>query len=128
MIRTFGAMSVADTVDDLVSGLVEIRTTFGTRDAADACAERLVTARLAACVQVDGPVSSTYFWQGSVERANEWRWSCKTTEEACEPCITAILATHDYETPQVVVVPCLASAPYAAWVVETVRPAPSGRS
>jgi periplasmic divalent cation tolerance protein len=107
----------------LESGLVEVRTTFGSREAAEACAERLVRDSLAACVQVDGPVTSTYVWQGRIERAEEWRCGCKTTEAAAAGCVAAILAGHAYETPQVVVVPVQATAAYAAWVRAAVRPA-----
>jgi periplasmic divalent cation tolerance protein len=106
----------------LVGGLVEIRTTFGSRDAALACAERLVRDRLAACVQVDGPIISTYSWRGAIERADEWRCVCKTTLAAREACVAAIQAGHPYEIPQVVAAPFEASPAYAAWVAESVRP------
>ena len=110
---------------DLVAGLVEIRTTFHTRDAALACAERLVRDRLAACVQIDGPITSTYWWQGAVERADEWRLVGKTTGAARGACIAAIVGGHAYETPQVVVVPIEASAAYAAWIAGAVRSGPA---
>ena len=100
----------------LERGLVEIRTTFGSRDAALACAERLVRARLAGCVQVDGSVVSTYAWQGAIERADEWRCTCKTTDAARDACVAAILADHPYDTPQIVAVPVEASPSYATWV------------
>lgn len=82
----------------------------------------LVESRLAACVQVEGPIMSTYSWEGAVERADEWRCVCKTTQAACEACVVAILAGHPYETPQVVAVSVEASPAYAAWVAETVCP------
>ena len=107
----------------LESGLVEVRTTFSSREAAEACAGRLVQDGLAACVQVDGPVTSTYAWQGRIERAEEWRCSCKTTEAAAAGCIAALLAGHDYQTPQVIVVPVQATPAYAAWVRAAVGPA-----
>lgn len=97
-------------------GLVEIRSTFASRAAAAACAERLVTSRLAACVQIDGPLASTYAWQGAVETAEEWRCTCKTTAARRDDCVAGILAVHDYETPQVTIVPLAATATYAAWV------------
>lgn len=115
------AMPEFEAAGSLVGGLVEIRTTFGSRDAALACSTRLVEARLAACVHVDGPITSTYSWKGTVERADEWRCTCKTTRALRESCVAAILAGHPYETPQVVVVLAEASAAYAAWVSETVR-------
>jgi len=105
----------------LRGGLVEIRTTFGSEAAATACAERLVRERVAACVQVDGPLRSTYHWQGNLTTSPEWRCTCKTTLEAREACITALLAAHEYDTPQVVAVPLEASPAYADWVCDNVR-------
>lgn len=105
----------------LEAGIVEIRTTFGSRPEASACAERLVAGRLAACVQVDGPVISTYCWQTAVETAEEWRCTCKTTLGRRDACIEAIVRHHPYETPQLTVVPVAASAAYAAWVRDSVE-------
>jgi len=101
--------------------LVEIRTTFGSRDAAAACGRRLVAARLAACVQLEGPIVSTYRWRDAIETADEWRCTCKTTAARREACVAAILAGHEYQTPQVTVVPVAATPAYAAWVRESVE-------
>ena len=104
----------------LEPGIVEIRTTFGSRDEAAACAERLVAGRLAACVQVEGPVVSTYRWRSAVETDEEWRCACKTTLARRDACVEAIVAGHRYETPQVTVAAREATAAYAAWVRESV--------
>jgi periplasmic divalent cation tolerance protein len=96
--------------------IVEIRTTFPSRAAAEACAERLVAERLAACVQVEGPVRSTYRWRDAVETAEEFRCTCKTARERAEDCMEAICASHDYETPELILALVSASAAYAAWV------------
>jgi periplasmic divalent cation tolerance protein len=101
--------------------VVEIRTTFAARDAAEACANRLVAGRLAACVQIDGPVRSTYRWQGAVETAEEWRWTCKTTPTRSAACIAAIVAEHPYANPEVLVRQAAATPAYAAWVRESVE-------
>lgn len=100
--------------------IVEIRTTFPDRAAADACAARLVRERLAACVQVDGPVASTYSWRGAVETAAEWRCTCKTTLGRAASCRAAIAAAHPYEVPEIVESQTVAAAAYAAWVRESV--------
>jgi periplasmic divalent cation tolerance protein len=104
-------------VADIVA---EIRTTFAARDAAEACANRLVAERLAACVQIDGPVHSTYRWQDGVETAVEWRCTCKTTSARTAACIAAIVAGHPYTTPEVLVRESMATPAYAAWVRESV--------
>jgi periplasmic divalent cation tolerance protein len=105
------------------SEIVAITTTFSGRDAAEACGRRLVAARLAACVQIEGPITSVYRWQGAVETAAEWRCVCKTAAEREEACVAAILAGHEYATPQLTVARLTGSAAYAAWVRECVAPA-----
>ncbi len=100
--------------------IVEIRTTFDSRAAADACADRIVAGRLAACVQVEGPVGSTYRWRGAVETAAEWRCTIKTTAAAADRCIEAILAAHPYENPELLVSHPLTTQRYAAWVRDSV--------
>lgn len=96
--------------------IVEIRTTFGGRAAAEACAGRLVEERLAACVQVDGPVRSVYRWRGGVETAEEFRCTCKTSVERAPACVAAIERGHDYETPEIILSRVTATAAYASWV------------
>ena len=105
----------------LEAGIVEIHTTFGSRQEAAACADRLVAGRLAACVHVDGPVASTYRWQAAIETAEEWRCSCKTTLGRRDACVEALVGGHPYQTPQVTVVPVAATAAYAAWVRDSVE-------
>lgn len=102
--------------------LTEIRTTFPTREAAEACAAALVADRVAACVQIDGPVQSTYRWQGGIERAAEFRCTCKTAPERANDCVAAIVRMHGYETPEIIVSSVVASPAYAAWVRSCVAP------
>lgn len=96
--------------------IVEVCTTCGSRDVAERIAERLVGERLAACVQVEGPVTSRYEWEGRLERAEEWRCTCKTTAAILPACLAALRRLHDYATPQIVVRSVRASAEYGGWV------------
>lgn len=102
--------------------IVEVRTTFSCREAADACAARLVAGRLAACVQIDGPVRSVYRWAGTVEAAEEFRCTAKTSPDRAAACAAGILAGHEYQLPELIVSVASASASYAAWVAESVGP------
>src|SRR5215212_1688119 len=54
-------------------------TTTDVRSDAERLARDLVERRLAACVQVLGPISSTYRWRGAIETADEWLCIIKTT-------------------------------------------------
>lgn len=101
--------------------VVEIRTTFSCRELAAACARHLVAERLAACVQIDGPVTSVYHWQGVVETTQEFRCTCKTSVARASSCVAAILSTHEYATPELITRVAQASPAYAAWVQSEVQ-------
>lgn len=103
-------------LDAAGAAIVEIRTTFGERAAAEACAAGLVRERLAACVQIDGPVASTYSWRGALETSVEWRCTCKTTSARAAACRAAIAAVHSYELPEIVESAVVATPAYAEWV------------
>lgn len=96
--------------------VVEIRTTLPSREAAERCGRDLVDRGLAACVQIDGPVTSIYRWQAAVETATEYRCVCKTSAGRAEACMAAIVAGHPYDVPEILFVTCAASIEYARWV------------
>ena len=68
---------------------LQITTTTGTRQDAEQIAAELVSRRLAGCVQVSGPIQSTYRWQGKMETAEEWMCTAKTSRDqlACDPAV-----------------------------------------
>lgn len=94
-----------------------VTTTIPDEATARAIAAALVERRLAACVQVSGPIASTYRWQGAVESATEWVCTAKTTAERWEALEQAVRELHPYETPEIVATTIThASAAYAEWV------------
>jgi periplasmic divalent cation tolerance protein len=85
-------------------------------------AAALVEERLAACVQVAGPIESTYRWKGKVERATEWYCHCKTTRARYPALEARVRELHPYDIPEIIVVPIVAALPaYLAWIEECVR-------
>jgi len=56
-----------------------VLTTTDAAEKAEALARGAVAARVAACAQISGPVTSVYRWRGAVETAAEWRVQFKTT-------------------------------------------------
>ncbi|MFE1379014.1 divalent-cation tolerance protein CutA [Streptomyces sp. NPDC058740] len=107
-----------------VPALLTVLTTTDAPAKAEALARGAVEARVAACAQVSGPVTSVYRWQGAVETAQEWQVVFKTTEARYEALQAHLLAAHDYETPEILASPVArASADYARWVErETTAP------
>ncbi|WP_172386883.1 divalent-cation tolerance protein CutA [Streptomyces sp. MNP-20] len=94
-----------------------VLTTTDTADKADTLARAAVEARLAACAQINGPVTSVYRWEGAVETAREWQVSLKTTQERYAALEAWLLQTHDYETPEIIATPVTGgSAAYLGWL------------
>ncbi len=100
----------------------QVTTTVATQADAERIAAALVEERLAACVQVAGPVISTYRWQGAIERATEWYCHCKTTRARYPALEARLRELHPYETPEIIALPIVAGSPaYLAWIEEGVR-------
>jgi periplasmic divalent cation tolerance protein len=100
---------------------VQVLTTVGSEEEAERMAVLLVERRLAACVQVVGPIVSRYRWQGAMEEEREWQCLAKTTRAAYGAVEAAIREAHSYAEPEIVATPIVAgSAGYLAWIEENV--------
>ena len=93
-------------------------------DEAGRIAEALVAERLAACVNVIGPVESIYRWKGTVERADEVALIAKTRRGLFDRLAARVRLLHSYDTPAIVAWPIIAGdAAYLAWIEEGTEPA-----
>jgi periplasmic divalent cation tolerance protein len=102
---------------------IQVMTTTAAKADAQRIAGALVQERLAACVQVLGPIESTYRWQGAVETAEEWLCLIKSRRELFPQIEEAIRRNHPYQVPEILAIPVVAgSAAYLAWLEnETAR-------
>jgi periplasmic divalent cation tolerance protein len=105
-----------------MSDLILILTTMPDDDRADALARTLVDQRLAACVNVHGPMMSTYRWQGAVERGAERQLVIKTARDRRAAVEARVRELHPYDLPEFVVLDAASSAAYAAWVSGETKP------
>jgi periplasmic divalent cation tolerance protein len=102
--------------------IMQITTTTGTRQDAEQIASELVTRQLAACVQISGPIVSTFRWQGKVETQEEWVCTIKTVGARLTAVQEAIEEVHPYEVPEVIATPIAGgSEKYFAWLRSEVR-------
>ena len=100
---------------------IQVLTTVSSEQEAARIADALLDRRLAACVQVVGPILSRYRWQGELEQAREWQCLAKTEAGLYDEVEAAIREIHSYDEPEVIATPVLAgSAGYLAWVSENV--------
>ena len=98
---------------------LQVSTTTGDRHDAEQIATELVSRRLAACVQISGPIHSTYRWQGKVETAEEWLCTAKTQCQQLAAIQQLIGELHSYEVPEIIATPIVDGSPaYLAWLSE----------
>lgn len=96
---------------------IEVHTTIDSREGAQKIADAIVSRRLAACVQISGPITSTYWWQGKMERAEEWVCTAKTRSELYSQLEQAIREVHTYDVPEILAVNVGAgNTDYLEWV------------
>lgn len=78
-------------------------TTVATRADADRIAADAIAQNLAVCVQIDGPVTSHYRWEGRDAREEEYRLLFKVLPSHVSALERYVLAKHPYDTPEWIV-------------------------
>ena len=98
---------------------IQVITTTADRQEADAIAEAVLKQRLAACVQIGGPIDSSYWWNSRIETSREFILTIKTRRELFPRLEAAILALHSYEQPEILAVAAVEVTPgYLKWLKE----------
>jgi len=101
---------------------IQVSTSTDKRENADMISREMVEKRLAACVQITGPVTSLYWWKDNIEKTEEWLLIIKTRKELYPELEAAIKKAHSYETPEIIAVPVVAgSKDYLAWLESETR-------
>jgi periplasmic divalent cation tolerance protein len=106
-----------------MSDVMIVLTNLPDEASAQALAEKLIGARLAACVNQLAPCRSVYRWQGEIVSDGEVPLLIKTTRARLPALHEAICAAHPYELPEIVAVPVESGLPgYLAWVAAECNP------
>ncbi|MGH7840336.1 MAG: divalent-cation tolerance protein CutA [Candidatus Binataceae bacterium] len=83
----------------------------------------LLEEKLAACVNILGPVRSTYHWQGAIESASEHLLMIKTRSRLYRRLERRVRELHDYEVPEILAfTPAAGSKPYLEWIFASTTP------
>jgi periplasmic divalent cation tolerance protein len=102
---------------------LQVQTTTDSRAEAMELARAAVEARLAACAQVAGPVASTYWWEGGIERAEEWLLLLKLPAARLGELTAFLTERHSYDEPEIVALPIVAGSPsFLSWLREETVP------
>ena len=101
---------------------IQVVTAIAKREDAEKIANALVEKRLAACVQIVGPIVSTYWWKDNIETAEEWLCVIKSKKDVYEELEKSIKEIHPYETPEIFALPVVAgSKDYLKWLSNEVK-------
>jgi periplasmic divalent cation tolerance protein len=99
-----------------------VLTTLADVQQAEEFAAALVERRLAACVNIVGPIRSIYRWKGKVEREQEFLLIIKTTAEQAARLQAAFNEVHPYELPERIELSVEGgSQEYLAWIAGEVQ-------
>lgn len=99
------------------SDYCQVVTVTDSRDEAERLARGAVTARLAACAQIVGPITSVFWWEGAVDTADEWQVLFKTPTRAYAELEQYISSAHSYDVPEILSLPVAAGhRPYLDWL------------
>jgi periplasmic divalent cation tolerance protein len=97
--------------------VVVVLVTVPNAEAGRMIAGAIVDERLAACVNVVGPIRSIYRWEGAVRDDEEYLLVVKTRATLLPTLETRVRGLHDYDLPEVVALPVSGgSARYLDWV------------
>ena len=96
---------------------IQVMTATASREEAEKIARAMLETRLAGCVQIVGPISSAYWWQGTIESAQEWLCHIKTSRLLYPQVEATIRRLHSYRVPEILALPVVAgNKDYLKWL------------
>lgn len=100
-----------------------VYTTFPTVGDAKKAAHALVSAGLAACVNLIEHMTAIYLWEGVVEEDSEIGMIIKTTEDRREEVLAEIKRLHPFSTPARIVLPIIGGGlDFLSWIETQCQP------
>lgn len=100
-----------------MNNFIMVYVTASSKTEAEKIAQTLLAERLIACVNIIGPVSSHFHWNGKVESAEEFLMILKSRADLFGRLEARVRALHSYEVPEVLAVPIVdGSRAYLDWL------------
>ena len=106
-----------------MADFIQVCTSVDREAVANRIEKKLLAERLASCVQVFGPINSSYWRNGKIERAREWTCLIKARASDYRKIEVAIRRVHPYDVPEILAFPVLyGNSNYLKWIrKETAR-------
>lgn len=104
-----------------MSQAIVVQTTTGSSADAEKLAETIIEHAQGACVQITGPMTSVYKWQGTIQKEEEFLVSIKTMSQVFPTLAELIRQHHTYDVPEIIALPIIdGSSEYLEWVAQSV--------
>lgn len=104
------------------SDYIIVFTTIDNEEDAIKLTKTLVKKRLAACAQVEGPITSIYWWEENLEQETEWKCTLKTAAALYQDLEAELIRIHPYDTPEIIAVPVVqGNQDYLGWMDEELK-------
>jgi periplasmic divalent cation tolerance protein len=102
--------------------MLVVLTTTPNLAEAESLAQKIVEAKLAACVQILPPMKSFYYWQGEVQNDSEHLLLIKTLLGKYDELEKFIQTHHSYEVPEIIALEAeKVSERYVDWAIESLK-------
>jgi periplasmic divalent cation tolerance protein len=99
-----------------------VLTTTPTSEEAETLAQKIIEAKLAACVQVLPQIISFYFWENEVKKDSEQLLLIKTLPEKFDQLKDFIQKNHSYDVPEIVALRAEKAAEnYLSWMKDYIE-------
>ena len=94
-----------------------VMVTSASREEAEKIAHSLLDEKLIACANIIGPVSSLFWWAGTVEGADEHIILMKSSQDLFQKLSDRVKALHSYEVPEIIALQIVkGSKTYMEWL------------
>jgi len=101
---------------------VVIFITTGTDEEAQEVAKTLLNNRLAACVNIAPKINSLFWWNDTLDSAQENLLIVKSRASLLNEIVKLVKEVHSYETPEIVALPIIDGNPdYLDWIIKEVK-------
>ncbi len=101
---------------------IQVCTAVANKAEGERIAHELLARRLAACVQILGPFTSSYWWHGEIAHSEEWLCIAKTERRLFDSVAETIKSVHSYAVPEIIAIPIVAgSEGYLRWLREQLQ-------
>lgn len=102
---------------------LQVFTCIEKKKDAEKIARTLLEKKLAGCIQIIGPVSSLYWWEGKIEEIEEWLCVIKSEKSLYEELEKTIKENHPYAVPEIIGIPIITgSQEYLNWLSNVLKP------